>query len=361
MRLSSILLLMLAGLLPLVQAETFYTVVDLGPSGLSAGAYGIAAGGVAAGWRDTGSGPTQGFIVTQAGVQMLGGLQSGYDVQVYGVNAQGDAAGLAYTSQGNQAVLWHNGALQSLGEGAATAINQNGKATGGLTTASGQSHAFAGSSDGIRDLGVLPGGTWSSGFGLNDAGQVAGYGDTGATFHAFRWDPVAGLRDLGTLGGLNSYGMGLSDTGIVIGHSETASGATHAFRWVNGQMLDLGTLDGGSSYAYGINSSGVVVGYGTDGVLGQTAFVYRSGQIRDLNSLLTGASPYYLTAAYAINDEGQIAGSALENGIEHAIRLDPVVVARSEEILPAPEPSTWQLLAVGALLLSRQFRRRRRA
>ena len=62
-----------------------------------------------------------------------------------------------------------------------------------------QAEAFAATP---ADLGSLGAGD-SSAFGVNDAGQVVGgsVADGDAAEHAFVWDAVAGMVDLGTLGG----------------------------------------------------------------------------------------------------------------------------------------------------------------
>src|SRR5256885_15019294 len=52
------------------------------------------------------------------------------------------------------------------------------------------------------------------------------------------------MTDLGTLGGSSSSGYGINDAGQVTGESLTASGERHAFLWDKGTMTDLGYPDG---------------------------------------------------------------------------------------------------------------------
>ena len=58
------------------------------------------------------------------------------------------------------------------------------------------------------------------------------------------------MLDLGTLGGDNSYATGINDAGQVVGYSETGETYTegaqvvnvvHGFVWYQGVMYDLGT------------------------------------------------------------------------------------------------------------------------
>ena len=173
--------------------------------------------------------------------------------------------------------------------------------------------------DTITDLGVLPGGYASFPGGINTDGQVAGGADTasGTAFHAFVWDPVAGLQDVGTLGG-NAYGNAINAGGTIAGHSTLALTGSlrfrdHAFRLIpgGGGMVDLGTLAGGSiSRAYGINGPGQIVGESNGLVNG--AVVFRAalwptaGGAQSLGTL-PGGGP---SLAYAINDAGRVVGQA---------------------------------------------------
>src|SRR5438034_1234773 len=97
---------------------------------------------------------------------------------------------------------------------------------------------------------------------INAAGQVVGVAATASGFgHAFLWDAVNGMKDLGTLGGHSSFAYGINAAGQVVGGADTASRDYHAFLWdaVNG-MKDLGALGGNFSFASGINAAGQVVG-----------------------------------------------------------------------------------------------------
>jgi probable HAF family extracellular repeat protein len=172
------------------------------------------------------------------------------------------------------------------------------------------------------------------------------------------WSPPGNPKVLGGLGGQNSYAMGLNDAGEVVGHAQVSSGYMHAFLWNGLAMQDLGTLGGSSSYAYGINDDGQTVGYSTLSDGADHAFLYSNGLLLDLNSLIGAGSGWTLDAAYAVNNAGQIVGTGLLNGIEHAFLLNPapsVLVSTNtfqsgealSEPAAAPEPGTWLLMLGG--------------
>ena len=100
--------------------------------------------------------------------------------------------------------------------------------------------------------------------GMNARGQITGQSTatTPGSSHAFRWTPVAGMQDLGTLDGSGSVPVDINDRGQVAGYAFPGpQSAAHAFRWTpSGGMQDLGTLGGDTSWANAINSAGQVVG-----------------------------------------------------------------------------------------------------
>ena len=145
------------------------------------------------------------------------------------------------------------------------------------------------------DVGTLSGGINSSGYGINNSGQVVGESDTGPILHlnlrlksfslygthAFLWTEGAGMMDLSHLGGGTSRATAISNNGVVVGTSALINGTDHAFRWTQ--------------------ASGLI----------------------DLNTLLKPNSGWVLVDAYGVNDNGQITGYGLHNGAGHAFRFDP--------------------------------------
>ena len=101
-------------------------------------------------------------------------------------------------------------------------------------------------------------------------------------------------------------------------------------------FIDLGTLpptvgsaSAASSWAYDINESDQVVGFSQVVVTNSSAnapqsihaFIWENGQMTDLNDLIQ-PSAWLLTKALAINDNGDIVGIGLKNGVEHGFVLN---------------------------------------
>lgn len=338
-------------------AGPIYNVVDLGTlGGSSAQAFGLSSNGIAAGAATNAYGYDQAFINNESGITDLTINTNASQGSAAAVNASGVAAGTAYVNGQAYATLWMDSTTQAIaGAGSyAMAINNAGQVAG-MITSNGQGNAFVTENGAVVDLGTLPGGTWSSAYGVNDDGDVTGYGQiAGGDFRGFVWSPQTGYTVLGTLGGANSYATALNDSGQVVGSSQTASGYLNAFLYADGVMQDLGTLGGSSSSAYGINSAGDVVGYSSVAGNGSTdAFLYENGVMIDLNSLL-GTPGWTITAAYAINDSNEIVGAGIFDGVEYAVLLvdPPAGNAVAQIAASTPEPGTITLLITGLALIA---------
>ncbi len=238
-----------------------------------------------------GTNPAGGTLSGTATVAAVSGVASFSTLSI-------DNAGTGYTLQGTSGSLT-----------AATSLSFNVTAT---TTSS------------MVDLGTLPGGTSSSGMAINSGGQIVGEADEeGGQYHAFLWTPtqpggtIGTMRDLGTLPGATySSARDINDNGQVVGASDRGDGQTHAFLWENDVMTDLGTLPGGtSSVALGINANRQVVGYstGADGL--PHAFRWENDVMTDLGTLPGGTD----SEAEGINSQGDVVGrSETATGENHA-------------------------------------------
>jgi len=196
----------------------------------------------------------------------------------------------------------------------------------------------------VIELGTL-GGTYSQAIDLNNRGVASGEASLAdGSLHAILWQGPF-KRDLGTLGGLNSaviYG-GPNATGQVAGLAETsdtdpngedfcgfaAAGAPFSgqtclgFFWQDGSMTPLSTLGGYNSAAIAINDRGEVAGSAETATTDSTCPPYDPslGQYQvlqqkpvvwkhgQIEELPTyGGDPDGF--AIAINDHGQVAGGS---------------------------------------------------
>ncbi len=154
---------------------------------------------------------------------------------------------------------------------------------------------------------------------INDSGEMAGsevYGDN--VYQGVYWDSTAQAFELQAMagvdpfyGGLHTMAHGINNLGQIVGTGKEAAPNyyTHAVLWPNKdtEAIDLGFLGQGVplnySVAYGVNDLSHVVGNGLVGSLNR-GFLWRNGQMIDLGAL----SGQVVSEAYAINNTGLIAG-----------------------------------------------------
>lgn len=257
-------------------------------------------------------------------------------------------------------------------------INNSGQVVGNSFTAGDKYiHAFMTGPNGVgmTDLGILDGNNRSAAIGINDSGQVVGgyFNSNDGPGHAFITGPNGvGMRNLGTLAGDDSSSpAGINNSGQVAGYSYNANGSYpdgpyHAFiTGPNGiGMTSLGAMGGDWSYASGINNLGQVVGVAGYNPYASHAnsFIYSDGVMVNL-SYLDAVIQAGWTGLYAsaINDNGQIVGSGILNGVVQAFLLSgaddedfyrsyvPFPIPLSPP--PVPEPSTYAMLLAGLGLL----------
>jgi probable HAF family extracellular repeat protein len=118
--------------------------------------------------------------------------------------------------------------------------------------------------------------------------------------------------------GANTYPEGVSDSGAVAGYvtySARNTSYNRAFVRVNGVKTEIGTLGGKASEARAVNNGGQAVGHSLNAAGARRAFLWdATSGMRDLNTIqgpdgVSAASlGWTLTAAYNINNNGQIVG-----------------------------------------------------
>lgn len=177
----------------------------------------------------------------------------------------------------------------------------------------------------VQQLPSLHGDPDQAAVAINDRGQVVGVsgicgGAVGALSakHAVLWDHGT-VTDLGNLGGVGwNTPTAINDEGVIVGFTnltnDPANPVFHAFLWTraSGREKDLGALAGDAiSEATSINDAGQMVGvsFGA-GFTHARAVLWVNGVPTDLNSLPLSGASLQLTVANAINNRGEITGTA---------------------------------------------------
>jgi probable HAF family extracellular repeat protein len=191
-------------------------------------------------------------------------------------------------------------------ESFATAINNAGQVTG-FSYVEGNRHATLWSGTTPTDLGLLAeSGTQSEAWAINEQGKVAGFISLEGNTQAATWNGT-GVTWLDAPAGSDaSYALGINDSGQMAGWSST-NNDTQALIWNGKTATGLGTPNGDSGVAYAINNEGKVAGRSIfTGSLTPRATVWdnTSSTPTDLGALPGGAT----SVAFAINDHGQVAG-----------------------------------------------------
>lgn len=210
----------------------------------------------------------------------------------------------------------------------------------------------------LTELPVLPGFAESTGFAVNESGQVAGFsGLHNSDRHAFVFtDANANLAvddgemiDLGTFGGPASSGQDINNLGEVVGYALTdtetypdawLTHVTRGFWWADGVMTNLGSLPNypNISIAEGVNDSDLVVGY----TVASTAQAFVWDPTTSSMTALPGfpGVTRVESIAYDVNDNRVIAGYS-RGSME-----SPAVVAA----LWIQSEGAWEAVYVGAFM-----------
>lgn len=265
---------------------------------------------------------------------------------LHGINDRGDLIGDGLDF--GRAWLWRDGQMidlrttfgSAVSDGVAVAINNQGQVTGTMRPRFSnvdQGFVYDGKVSRYlempRNRGVTP---WD----INEHGVVAGQfeplGFVDGEYLGFVHDGTQATV-LPTLGGDQGYAYGINDAGQAVGYAFTTNDAV-----IGGYLYSDGVVSPlpGVNIARDINNRGWIVGNGNRGGFGSEAVLVRDGELLYLNDLISGdaAAHWRLTDATAINDRGQIIGSALflESGQSRPFLMTPV-----------PEPAEWMLLLAG--------------
>jgi probable HAF family extracellular repeat protein len=278
------------------------------------------------------------FFYTGGHIVDLGILPGGPASDGFALNNCGEVL-----ASGNQSlVLYSHGTLFDLGAPpppssvlfqAEGGINDAGEILGDATSNISPYPSFAAlynQAGGWVDLAVPALYSGVIGTAINNSGEIAGGGTlaTGAN-NSRALTYIGGVwTDLGTVPGLpNSSGYALNNLGQVTGVAGNDAGTVnHIILYSGGTMTDLGTLPGDiDADGYGINDFTEVVGDSIGAALIDRAVYYSATTgLADLNTLIPPGSGWQLTQALGINRHGQITGWGMFDGQGLAFVLTPV-------------------------------------
>jgi probable HAF family extracellular repeat protein len=360
-------------------AQTSYKVTDLGH--LDSANLGCAMGLNNRGWTEIMEGKMppgkEDFVVALLGgraaididginfdLGTLGGKNS--FVNYGGINDQGQAVGYAETGVKDpngedvcafgtgltcRPFFWQNGSMSALptlggNNGQASAINNHGQVAGFAENGRVDPTCPSTMADNRIDLGVL----WENGkaralpplgndpdseaVDINSQGDAVGYSGTCGGFanHAVLWEydnPIP-LPDLGFSGSNEAYGI--NDQGQIVG---TVSNGKffYAALWQDQTLTVLKFLPGDIlALGEAINNHGQVVGSALDSKFEWShALLWENGKTINLNTLFPASSNLYATMANQINDKGQISGMAVIRSGPHKGEIDAFVATPVDE------------------------------
>jgi uncharacterized membrane protein len=188
----------------------------------------------------------------------------------------------------------------------ATDVNNAGVVVGAYNAPLGRAFAWT-RSGGFVDLEGAVASEFSLAHGVNECGQVVGELDN----HAVLWNTFQEVEDLGTLGGDVSTARAINDRGDIVGFAQVIPGGRGTpFLWTETEgMHPIVECAGSIGVGTGINNAREVVGSCDDATGMSQAFFW---------SATTGRvdfppSGFTSTSALAINDRGEVAGTATRN------------------------------------------------
>jgi len=206
-------------------------------------AYAVNDAGQVTGQAQNASGTMFAFLYSNGIVTNLGNLGGTETPETNAINASGEIVGYAYLPDGNfRGFFWINGKMTALGTlggdwSQAYGINNAGQITGiAYTHGNLAAHAFLYSNGAMKDIGTL-GSTYSTGTSINAAGVIVGYAEVPSSseyivYHAFVYSGSK-MQDLNKLipsnsGWVLSQANGINDSGQIVGYG-TINGEQHGF------------------------------------------------------------------------------------------------------------------------------------
>ncbi len=171
----------------------------------------------------------------------------------------------------------------------------------------------------ITDLGMLPGGTFSSAYDINNIGEIVGVAtDAGGVRRRVIWQNGAIVDTLPQPSAATATAWQMNENRQLVGVAVVNSKAAYGVFWDHGTALKLqplpGTVASGAA-ANGLNALGEVAGGGTGGGGGvptyQHAALWRNGLLYQDLGVIPGGN---FSMAYDINDARQVTGTGTAGG-----------------------------------------------
>jgi probable HAF family extracellular repeat protein len=186
-------------------------------------------------------------------------------------------------------------------------INDSGQVVGDKVYDDGRYRATLWKNGASYDLGAISSTNHSAACGINNAGQVVGWSWTSEfRSHAFIWNSVDGMQDMGTLAVpvsvmAESTALDINDVGQVVGRADEYYSKDQTFVWSKSNgMQKVSAL----SWPNSINNQGVIAGVSSS--TNQAAIWSETDGLRELDIL----PDWLYSQAWYINDIGQVVGRA---------------------------------------------------
>ena len=322
-----------------------YRVTIVGPAGSTAADIN-GAGAVVGNYR-LGDNTTRGFVNRGKGVVVLGPL-GGVSSNAAAINDKGEVLGNWIGADGLwQGYVYACGKQRNIGLIYANTfyrdINNAGYivANAATTDRPGLHGILRAPNGSFRDLGsVATEDPATQVYAINNRNQVAGESGPWTSpeqpYRAVIWTKGQ-FRDLGGFGWEPNGALAINDRGQATGYASVTTGGPHdrvAFFYSNGRLVNIDPSPAtGLRYSEGkgINNHGHIVGDSSE--LG--GFIWRGKRMQSLGTLIDPRLGWTFINPVAINDAGQIAASAVRNGVQYAVRLD--LIRPYPSAAPAPD------------------------
>ncbi|HEY9049918.1 MAG TPA: hypothetical protein VIQ03_00140 [Gammaproteobacteria bacterium] len=326
-KLSSSLVLMLGILVSTSSHAINYAIKNLGTlGGAFSSATAINNQGVVVGYSENADTRNVSFIYENNAMTALGNMPDTTFNLAYDINDSNTIVGSSSVPY-----IYQNGAVETINlKGRATHINNNNQTIGFIlpsTSSTEPGYGFLYEAGNLINFRTLLNSSYATVSGINDKGEVIVNADTNTYMYH-----NGTFKLLSISGGVTD----ITNTSEMLCYVTGADGKYDICKYSNGIQQIIGDFNNLSTVAYSINEKGYAVGKAIFETVSTTPFpptteptstailMMPDGTIIDLNTLKMGGSGFdTLVSASDINDQGQIVGTGLVNGVPHAFLLTP--------------------------------------